>query len=88
MSRRQTKQQRQRERQARYEVRQRERRAARQRRWRQRQRDGVIAVIVEIDGTGIDWLVRKARCLAETHAGDPREVGAAITRAIAVSSQS
>lgn len=88
MSRQQSKQQRQRERQARYEVRQRERRAARQRRWRQRQRDGVIAVMVEIDGTGIDWLVRNARCLAETHTGDPREIGAAITRAIAVSSQS
>ena len=84
----QGKQQRQRERQARYEARQRGQRAARQRRWRQRQRDGVIAVIVEIDGAGIDWLVRKVRCLAETHAGDPREVGAAITRVIAVSSQS
>jgi hypothetical protein len=63
------------------------RRAARQRRWRQRRRNGVMAVTVEIDSVGIDWLIKVARCLDERDAQDPREIGAAISRSIAVSSR-
>jgi hypothetical protein len=61
--------------------------AERQRRWRQRQREGRIAVSVEIDAVGVQWLIAVARCLAEADAADPREIGAAVTRLIAVSAR-
>jgi hypothetical protein len=47
-----------------------------------------MAVTVEIDCVGIDWLIKVARCLDERDAQDPREIGTAISRSIAVSSRS
>jgi NaMN:DMB phosphoribosyltransferase len=47
-----------------------------------------MVVKVEVDALAIDWLVNTARCLDEERAMDAREIGAAITRAIAVSSRS
>jgi hypothetical protein len=46
-----------------------------------------MAVIVTLDGDGINWLVHGARCLAEADAGDRGEIGAAISRAIQVSAR-
>ena len=60
--------------------------AIRQRRWRQRAKAGVMVVTVEADDAGIDWLIRHPQTLNERDAGNPREVGAAIARAIEISS--
>ena len=65
----------------------RERRRARKARYRQRKREHKMAVIVTLDGDGINWLVHGARCLAEADAGDRGEIGAAISRAIQVSAR-
>jgi hypothetical protein len=61
--------------------------SARQRRWRQRQRDGIMLVTVEIDAVGIEWLIKQPRTLDERDASNPHEIGAAIARAIKISSR-
>jgi hypothetical protein len=67
--------------------RRRARRAARQRRWRQRRRDHKMAVTVEVDDLGIEWLIKTVRVLSEADADKPHEVGAAISRSIKMSSR-
>ena len=41
-----------------------------------------MAVIVDIDDIGINWLVKRVHCLSEADADDPREIGVAISRMI------
>jgi hypothetical protein len=65
----------------------RERRRERKARYRQAKREGRITVPVTLDDLGLEWLVRRARCLAEADAGDRAEIGAAISRMISVSSR-
>jgi hypothetical protein len=46
-----------------------------------------MCVTVEIDGDGIDWLIAKPQTLDERNASNRHEIGAAISRAIAISSR-
>jgi hypothetical protein len=73
--------------------RRREARRARDRRYRRRRDAARMTVIVEVDGAGLDWLVREARALdaraleLADMAEMRRAVGAAITEMIKISAR-
>jgi hypothetical protein len=61
--------------------------AIRRRRYLQRIADHKIAVTVEIDETGIDWLIKEPRVLHDSMKLSRREIGDAISRMIRHSSR-